>query len=500
MDETFGKVEVYYREALVRLPVERNSSGVLPLTLQVTSQGCADVGVCYPPQKQRVSVQLPDPASAPVESDESGRIASLLADATLWWVAASFFGFGVLLSLTPCTFPMLPILSGIIVGAGRNGQAVSHARAFALSLAYVLGMAVTYAGAGVAAALSGTMISGALQNAWVLGGFALIFGVLALSMFGLFELQMPSFLQSKITEEASHLHGGSLPAVALMGALSSLIVGPCVAAPLAGALLYIAGTGDVLLGGLALFCMGVGMGLPLLAIGLSAGTLLPKAGLWMVAINKVFGVLLLASAVWIVSPLLPVAVQMLAWALLLIIPAVFMRAIDPLPQNARGWQRFGKAVGVVMLLLGAAMLVGALSGARDPLQPLSGLSQSGNGESRRLPFERIRSLGELETRIVGAGRPVMLDFYADWCVSCKEMERFTFSDVRVQEKLSGWLLLQADVTANSPEDKELLARFRLFGPPGIIFFDPAGKELAGVRIVGFQKAEEFLNSLAATRL
>ncbi len=504
MDETFGKVEVFYREALVRLPVERNSSGVLPLTLQVTSQGCADAGVCYPPQKQQVSVQLPDPASVPpsppAESDESGRIARLLANATLWWVAASFLGFGVLLSLTPCTFPMVPILSGIIVGAGRNGLAVSHARAFALSLAYVLGMAVTYAGAGVVAALSGTMVSSALQNAWVLGGFALVFVVLALSMFGLFELQLPSFLQSKITEEASHLHGGSLPGVALMGALSSLIVGPCVAAPLAGALLYIAGTGDVLLGGLALFCMGVGMGLPLLAIGLSAGTLLPKAGPWMVAINKVFGVFLLASAVWIVSPLLPVAVQMLAWALLLIVPAVFMRAIDPLPQHAHGWQRFGKAVGVVMLLLGAAMLVGALSGARDPLQPLSGLGQSGSSESRRLPFERVRSLGELETRIAGAGRPVMLDFYADWCVSCKEMERFTFSDARVQEKLSGWLLLQADVTANSPEDKELLARFRLYGPPGIIFFDPAGKELAGVRVVGFQKADEFLTSLAATRL
>ncbi|MFB0935575.1 MAG: protein-disulfide reductase DsbD [Propionivibrio sp.] len=504
MDETFGKVEVFYREALVRLPVERNSSGVLPLTLQVTSQGCADAGVCYPPQKQQVSVQLPDPASVPpsptAESDESGRIARLLANATLWWVAASFLGFGVLLSLTPCTFPMVPILSGIIVGAGRNGRAVSHARAFALSLAYVLGMAVTYAGAGVVAALSGTMVSSALQNTWVLGGFALVFVVLALSMFGLFELQLPSFLQSKITEEASHLHGGSLPGVALMGALSSLIVGPCVAAPLAGALLYIAGTGDVLLGGLALFCMGVGMGLPLLAIGLSAGTLLPKAGPWMVAINKVFGVFLLASAVWIVSPLLPVAVQMLAWALLLIVPAVFMRAIDPLPQHAHGWQRFGKAVGVVMLLLGAAMLVGALSGARDPLQPLSGLGQSGSSESRRLPFERVRSLGELETRIAGAGRPVMLDFYADWCVSCKEMERFTFSDARVQEKLSGWLLLQADVTANSPEDKELLARFRLYGPPGIIFFDPAGKELAGVRVVGFQKADEFLTSLAATRL
>ena len=501
MDETFGKVEVFYREVLIRVPVERNSSGILPLTLQITSQGCADLGVCYPPQKQPVSVQLPDPSSpvSPVESDESGRIARLLSNATLWWIAASFFGFGVLLSLTPCTFPMVPILSGIIVGAGQNRPPVSHARGFALSLAYVLGMAVTYAGAGVAAALSGTMIASALQNAWVLGSFALVFVILALSMFGLFPLQLPSFLQSRITEETSHLKGGSLPAVALMGALSSLIVGPCVAAPLAGALLYIAGTGDVLLGGMALFFMGLGMGLPLLAIGLSAGTLLPKAGPWMGAVNKVFGVLLLASAVWIVSPLLPVAVQMLAWALLLIVPAVFLRAIDPLPPHTRGWQRFGKALGVVMLLLGAAILVGALSGARDPLQPLSGFGQNGNGELRLLPFERVRSLTELETRIASAGKPVMLDFYADWCVSCKEMERFTFSDARVQEKLSGWLLLQADVTANSPDDKELLSRFRLFGPPGIIFFDPEGQELAGVRVVGFQKADAFLATLTATR-
>ena len=501
MDETFGNVEVFYREVLIRLPVERNSSGVLPLILQITSQGCADVGVCYPPQKQQVAVQLPDPGSTPpLESDESGRIARLLSNAALWWVAASFFGFGVLLSLTPCTFPMLPILSGIIVGAGRNSVPVSHARGFCLALAYVLGMAVTYAGAGVAAALSGTMISSALQNAWVLGGFALVFVILALSMFGLFPLQLPSFLQSRISEEASHLKGGSIPGVVLMGALSSLIVGPCVAAPLAGALLYIAGTGDVLLGGMALFFMGFGMGLPLLAIGLSAGTLLPKAGPWMGAVNQVFGVLLLASAVWIVSPLLPTALQMLAWALLLIIPAVFLRAIDPLPPHAHGWQRFGKALGVIMLLLGAAMLVGALSGARDPLQPLSGFGQAGNVAFRHLPFERVRSLGELEARIASAGKPVMLDFYADWCVSCKEMERFTFSDARVQDKLSGWLLLQADVTANSAEDKELLTRFRLFGPPGIIFFDPVGQELAGVRVVGFQKADEFLATLAATRL
>ena len=503
MDETFGKVEVYYRQVAIRLPVERNVSGVLPLTLQVTSQGCADASVCYPPQKQTVRAELPDPsvapaaAMAPAGSDESGRIARLLADATLGWAALSFFGFGLLLSLTPCTFPMLPILSGIVVGAGRNGRSVSRMRAFALSLAYVSGMAVVYAAAGVAAGLSGTMVSSALQNAWVLGAFALIFVVLALSMFGLFELQLPSFLQSKASEEAARLRGGSLSGVAVMGGLSALIVGPCVAAPLAGALLYIGSTGDALLGGLALFCMSLGMGVPLLAVGVSAGALLPKAGPWMVAVNRVFGVILLASAVWIVSPLVPVSVQMLAWALLLIVPAIFLRALDPLPPQTRGWPRFGKAVGVVLLLLGVAMLAGALSGARDPLQPLAAFGQTG-AEPRTLPFERVRSPAELDARIAAAGRPVMLDFYADWCVSCKEMERYTFTDPRVREKLSGWLLLQADVTADSPDDRALLSRFRLFGPPGIVFFEPEGREVAGVRVVGYQPADEFLRSLAAT--
>ena len=506
MDETFGQVEVYYREVAIRLPVERNSSGILPLVLHVSSQGCADLGVCYPPQKQSVRVELPDPATAPApveaeaRGDESGRIAAMLADASFGWVAISFFGFGLLLSLTPCTFPLLPIVSSIIVGAGRGGRHVSRGRAFALSLAYVFGMAVTHAAAGVAAGLTGTLISAALQNAWVLGGMALVFVVLALSMFGLFELQMPSFLQSRISEESAQLHGGNLPAVALMGALSSLVVGPCVAAPLAGALLYIGSTGDALLGGLALFCLALGMGVPLLAVGLSAGSLLPKAGPWMTAINKVFGVVLLASAVWIVSPLIPVVAQMLAWALLLIVPAVYLHALDPLPPQAHGWQRFGKAIGVVMLLTGAAMLVGVLSGARDPLRPLAGIGVAGGSETRPLPFERVRSLAELDARIAGAVRPVMLDFYADWCVSCKEMERFTFSDPRVRAKLSGWLLLQADVTANSAEDKALLARFKLFGPPGIVFFDPSGHEASGVRVVGFQSADEFLSSLAATRL
>ena len=504
-DDTFGRVEVFYDEVAIRVPVERNSSGVLPLTLNVTSQGCADIGVCYPPQKQSVSLEMPDagalPAAGPVEraptADESGRIARLLSGASAWVVIASFFGFGLLLSLTPCVFPMIPILSGIIVGAGRAGRGVSHARGFTLSLGYVLGMAVTYAAAGVAAGFSGTLLSASLQNAWVLGGFALIFVALSLSMFGFYELQLPSFMQSRLSEEATHLKGGSLAAVTLMGALSALIVGPCVAAPLAGALLYIGQTGDAALGGAALFSMGLGMGVPLLAVGLSAGTLLPKSGAWMEAIKKAFGVVLLATALWIVSPLLPVSAQMAGWAALLIIPAIFMHAIDPLPPHAHAAMRFWKGVGLLMLLTGAAMLAGALSGATDPLRPLAALgSGNASAETRALPFERIRSLAELDARARAAGKPVMLDFYADWCVSCKEMERFTFSDPRVQQRLSGWLLLQADVTANSDNDKALLARFGLFGPPGILFFNNKGEELPDVRVIGYQRAEDFLATLA----
>ena len=505
-DPTFGKVQVFYKEAVIRLPVERNSSGTLPLTLNLTSQGCADVGVCYPPQKQTVSLELPDPASSPIatplpayDSNESGRIAQLLINANLWLVAGSFFGFGLLLSLTPCAFPMIPILSGIIVGSGRNGHGVSHARGFALSLTYVLGMATTYAAVGIAAGLTGTLLSVALQNQWVLGGFAMIFVVLSLSMFGFYELQLPTFLQSKVSEEASHIKGGSLPGVAVMGALSAIIVGPCVAAPLAGALLYIGQTGDALLGGVALFCMALGMGVPLLAVGLSAGTLLPKSGAWMDAVKKAFGVLLLATALWLIAPVIPTALQMGAWSLLLVVSAVYLHAVDPLPTHAKGWSRFWKGIGLVMLIAGAAMLVGALSGAKDPLQPLTGLRGGASDEVARLPFVRIRSVAELDAHIKAADRPVMLDFYADWCVSCKEMERFTFSDARVRQMLAGWTLLQADVTANSDEDKALLARFKLFGPPGIIFFDSRGKELGDVRVIGFQSAEQFQQTLMSLK-
>ncbi len=496
-DENFGKVEVFYKNVAIRLPVERNASGVLPLKLNVTSQGCADAGVCYPPQTQTVSVELPAAGSpaAPVavDADESGKIAGILRNAGFWANLAFFFIAGLGLALTPCVLPMIPILSGIIAGQGHKN---SHARGFALSLAYVLGMAATYAAAGIAAGMTGTLLSAALQNAWVLGAFALVFVALSFSMFGFYELQLPTALQSKLSEESGHLQGGRGIGVFAMGALSALIVGPCVAAPLAGALLYIGQTGDAVLGGTALFVMALGMGVPLIVVGTAGGSLLPKTGPWMEAVKKGFGVLLLATAVWLVSPVIPPVVAMLAWAALLIIPAIFLHALDPLPPHASGWQRFWKGIGIVMLLTGAALLIGALAGSRDPLQPLAGLrGQALAVQEQKLPFEPVRSLAELDARLAAVDRPVMLDFYADWCVSCKEMERYTFADPAVRAKMAGFTLLKADVTANTPDDKALLARFGLYGPPGIIFFAPGGKEIAGLRVVGFQEAASFLRTL-----
>ncbi len=495
-DANFGDMEVYHQpfQALVKL----QHAGPLPavVTVQASFQGCSENGLCYAPIRKTFDVDLnaaaATKAAPPTETDQ---IRQLLGGGKLWLIATGFFGFGLLLSFTPCVFPMIPILSGIIVGQGKHP---SRAHAFNLSLAYTLGMAITYALAGVAAGLSGHLISNALQNPWALGVGAALFVVLALSMFGLYELQLPSSLETRLTEATNRIKGGRFLGVFVMGALSALIVSPCVAAPLAGALLYIGQTHDVLLGGVALFALALGMGIPLLAVGLSAGTLLPKAGAWMNAVRNFFGVVMLGMAVWLIAPVIPMALQMGLWATLLIVTAIYLRALDSLPPHSGSASRLGKGIGIMALVAGVALLVGAFAGSRDPLKPLAGLlGQGGVIQSEHaLPFKRVKSIAELDEAIrSSAGKRVMLDFYADWCVSCKEYERFTFADQRVQKLLQDVVLLQADVTDNTSQDAALLARFGLFGPPGIVFFDAKGQEVAAQKVVGYQDANAFIVTL-----
>ncbi|MGA8050205.1 MAG: protein-disulfide reductase DsbD [Burkholderiales bacterium] len=511
-DEFFGEVETYRKRVDIRIPVDAGAARAVQLS--VRSQGCADLGVCYVPMDSKATIQLaaltgaaagggqgtPQLTEGPRSVQPDGRFSLFASDrdiaslfeGSLWRVIVIFLGFGLLLTFTPCVLPMVPILSGIIAGEGKS---LNKPRALALSLSYVLGMSVTYAAAGVAAAYSGSMLAAALQNPWVLGAFALVFVWLALSMFGFHDLQLPGFLQHHVSKAHQRLLGGRIASVAAMGVLSALIVSPCVAAPLAGALLYISQTKDVALGGAALFAMALGMGVPLVVVGVSEGALLPKAGPWMNGVKKFFGVLLLAVAIWIVSPVIPAAAQMLLWAGLLVGSAVFLRAIDPLPVDASGYARLWKGVGVIALVAGVALLVGALAGNRDPLRPLAGLAAAGAPAATPTKWVSVASVSELEGALRAPGKPVMLDFYADWCVSCKEMETFTFSDPRVRAKMDGMLLLRADVTANSEQHKLLLKRFSLFGPPGIVFFDARGREIQGLRVVGYQDAGRFLRTL-----
>ena len=528
-DEFFGRIETLRDEVRIVIPISR-AGNASQWKFSATSQGCADIGVCFPPHTEEVtfkpdgsiagngggglaaldaaapSANVAAPAgaqtmsvSAPLTNEaanlsETDQIAQIFASKNFWLIVASFFGFGLLLSLTPCVLPMIPILSGLIVGEGAN---VGKGRAFGLSVAYVLGMAITYAVAGVVAGLTGSMISTALQIPWVLGAFAIVFVLLALSMFGVYELQLPASAQSALTARSNRLPGGKFVGVTLMGILSAVIVGPCVAAPLAAALGYIGKEGDVVLGGTALFVMALGMGVPLLLVGASAGAILPRAGAWMESVKRFFGVLLLAVAIWLVTPVIPAWAVMLLWAILLIGCAMFLRAIDPLPDQANGYRRLFKGVGVASLVGGVALLIGVLSGAKDPMQPLAGLTGAQNHAGGELIFQRVKSIEELDQRLAAAnGKYVMLDFYADWCVSCKEMERFTFADAKVQAQLKDMVLLQADVTANGDADKALLKRFGLMGPPGIILFDANGLEIKSFRVIGYQSSDKFLATLA----
>jgi len=484
-DETFQKdVESYRGTVAITIPV--TASGAF--TLKSTGQGCADKGLCYPPMESVASLST-DGSVMPVSmagtgsaaDSEMGRIEASLRSGKLMAILPLFLLLGIGLSFTPCVLPMVPILSSIIVGEGTN---VSRGRGFALSAAYSLGMALVYTALGVAAGLAGEGLAAALQNPWVLGAFALLMAGLSLSMFGVYQLQVPAALQAKLTDASGRQSAGKMAGVFAMGAISALIVGPCVAAPLAGALLYISQTRDVIVGGGALFAMAVGMSVPLMLVGLSAGTLLPRAGAWMESVKFFFGVLMLGLAIWIITPVIPGWVPMIGWAVLGLGYGAYLI-----------WKagKAGKIAGLLFAAFGLVQLAGAATGGRDPLAPIAHLG----GKVHKTEFKRVKSVAELEAAVAqSAGKTVMLDFYADWCVSCIEMEKLTFSDKRVQAQFANMVLLQADVTENNADDKELLKRFKLFGPPGIIFFDKQGREIQGGRVIGYQNAERFLNSLS----
>ena len=563
-DQTFLKNVETYRDAIkISVPVQ---SAAGDFRLITTSQGCADAGLCYPPMQSEASVSLAGfggsgivrpvasseisaqragtslsatgggatgvaaPAAAP--RGELGAIESVLHGGAFWPIVGAFFLAGLLLSLTPCVLPMLPIVTSIIVGqggyaaalagvpssggggggAGGGLRGVSRGRGFALAASYSFGMAVVYTLFGVAAGLAGEGLAAALQNPWVLGAFAIGLVGLALSMFGVYNLQLPSSLTCRFASAADRLPAGRAAGVFAMGGVSALIVSPCVAAPLAGALLYLSQTRDVWLGGTALFSLAAGMSVPLLLVGASAGAILPRAGAWMVEVKAVFGLLLLGVALWTVQPVLPGSLALALWGALALGAAALIisngrtavatknaaEANSPRPPQ-RAWRQ---AIGALLALVGVLQIVGAAAGGTDPLQPLARFSSKSEfaAAAGAPQFAAVHSVAELDAALRAPGRPVMLDFYADWCVSCKEMERFTFADPAVQRRLSGAVLLRADVTANNAQDRELLRRFHLFGPPGIIFFDSNGREVAGARLVGFQKTARFLETLQSAGL
>lgn len=513
-DGEVGDVELYHDRIEVSVPLRRDAGGPVQVTLVAEYQGCAERGICYPPQRQRVELTLPafagsgppapaaqasPPVQPAVPQSEQDQIADSLRSGGKFQVIASFFGLGLLLAFTPCLFPMIPILSGIIAGQGRS---ITPRRAFILSLVYVLAMSVTYTLAGIAAGLFGQNLQALFQNPWILSSFALVFVGLALSMFGFFDLQLPASLQGRLAELSNRQRSGSLTGVAIMGLLSALIVGPCVAPPLAGALIFIGQTGDWVLGGMALFALAMGSGLPLIAIGTSAGQLLPRAGRWMDSVKAVFGVLMLAVAIQLLERILPESATLALWGVLLVCSSVYLGATRELPVEATGWARLWKGLGLVLLIQGALMLVGAAGGGKDSLQPLRGLlpgpARAVDGGAAALDFKAIKSLADLDRERAAAqaaGQALMLDFYADWCSSCKELERDTFSDPKVIGALAGLRLLRADVTANDPVDQALLKHFDVQGPPTIIFYAKDGRERRELRLVGFLPANRFLDHL-----
>lgn len=506
-DPNFGVTEIYTEPLSWPVAV---SGGQRPLTLtfSVRYQGCASQGICYPPEVALLPITLPVAAEAtssatnPIDVTEGQNgiheIARSLDEGTLWLNLLLFLAAGIGLAFTPCMLPMMPIVATVVLGRHDAAHPLSHLRGFLLALAYVLGMALTYALAGVFAGLSGTLVSGLLQNPWVLGSFALVYVALAGAMLGLYNLQLPSALQGKLAQESSRVHGGSLPTAFVLGALSALIVGPCVAAPLAGALLYIGQTGNAALGGGLLFVMAFGMGVPLLAMGASAGTLIIKTGPWMETIKKAFGFILLGTAWWILSPALPDSVFIGGFGTLAITVGVLLKAFERLPERSHLQSRLGKALGIILVAIGLAWLAGALGGATRLDRPLSPFIAGDNTAALALgplPMVRVTTITALDAALRDSQRPAFIDVYADWCVSCKEFERDTLGDPAVRKALESFTLIRVDVTASDPEARTLLQRFGLFGPPGMVFYAPGGRLLLDATLAGYVGPEAFLKQL-----
>lgn len=512
-DPLFGQVFVYKRQADVNLVL--TSAGDTPANgvVTVTYQGCWEGGICYPPVTKTVPVNAVPVASAiaPVMApepeqavtaeqaqpaaalqSEQDQFASMLRDRSLLLTLGAFFIAGLALSFTPCVFPMIPILSSIIAGQGAS---MTTGRALRYSLVYVLSVAVTYTVIGIIAGLFGANLQAAFQAPWVISLFSAVFVLLALSMFGFYDLQIPGSWQTKLSKLSNSQQGGNLLGVAVMGLLSALIVGPCMAAPLAGALIYIGQTGDPVLGGLALFSLSMGMGVPLLLVGASAGRLLPKAGGWMDGVKAFFGVMMLAMAIWMMDRILPTQATMLLAATLLIITAVYMGALDRLPESATGWRKLLKGSGVLGLVYGTVLAVGVFAGSQSFLHPLQGLASGGAAmQEKKLPFNVITTSDQLDVLLAQAqqsGQPVMLDFYADWCISCVELEEFTFKDASVMQALAGFTLIKLDVTSNDEEAKQLYRRFGVIGPPALIFYNRSGMELKNMMLIGNISPQDF---------
>jgi len=510
MDEIFGLSEVYKHDIDIILPINR-SSGLSEITLKAYYQGCSETfNICYPPTEKEILITLPplssdlndaitsiaSPASTLV-IPEQDRIAKSLAEDGVIKILLGFFGLGLLLAFTPCVFPMIPILSSIIVG---EGERITTHRAFILSLTYILAMSVTYTVAGVMTGLLGENLQAMFQNPWIIGSFSALFVVLSLSMFGLFELQLPHALQHRLHQISHQQQGGHIAGAALMGLLSGLIVGPCLAPPLAGALIFIGQHGDPVLGGSALFALSMGMGLPLLIIGTSAGTLLPKAGDWMNTIKSIFGVLMLALAIWMLERIIPGWVSLLLWGGLLIVSSVYLGALNSLHIDASGWEKLWKGLGLILLIYGGLLMIGGAGGSHNIWQPLQSIISSSSTAAPShtgVLFTKVNNVEELEQELSQSNKPAMLDFYADWCVDCKKMEITTFQDNTVITALKNTHALQMDLTANTAEHKALMKQYGVFAPPTILFFDASDQEYSQHRIVGSISAEKLVQHIAS---